>query len=92
MERDTWFPSASRTRRVMWEVVGREAVEGLLLCVQGTGAKPVWRGSLGQICQAGCYLLNPHSTPQRRHSYSRLTRGETEARNGAAGCPVSLSE
>lgn len=46
MERDTWFPSASRTRRVMWEVVGREAMEGLLLCVQGTGAKPVWTGSL----------------------------------------------
>ena len=31
VERDTWLPSASCTRRVTWEVVGSDAVKGLPL-------------------------------------------------------------
>lgn len=44
VERDTWLLLASCTRCVLWEVMeGGDAMRGLLLCVQGTGAEPFGR-------------------------------------------------
>lgn len=96
VERDTWLPVTSCTRRVMWEVMRGWRNEEPAAPSAGDRGRASSKGlyQAHALCHELYlhYLFNPHSSSQRRNSYSHSTSKETEARHRAAACPVLFSE